>query len=90
MLVAPRGSEGINRDHEVWRVKGRTGGIIVCTIYERGDAVSVRTTMADGTLHRSRQAADVESARSIAQEWLSAIRDLVILDESFTTRTHLS
>ena len=50
----------MHRDHEVWRVKGRTGGIIVCTIYERGDAVSVRTTMADGTLLRTRQAADVE------------------------------
>ncbi|HVQ16685.1 MAG TPA: hypothetical protein VMS40_23945, partial [Vicinamibacterales bacterium] len=60
----------MHQDHEVWRVKGRRGGVIVCTIYERGDSVSVRTTMADGTLLRTQQAADVESARTIAAEWL--------------------
>ena len=68
----------MQQDHEVWRVKGRRGGIIVCTIHERGDAVSVRTTLADGTLLRSLQAADVETARTIAAEWLYAIRDLVV------------
>ena len=26
----------MHRYHEVWRVKGRRGGIIVCTIHERG------------------------------------------------------
>ena len=49
-----------------------------------GDAVSVRTTMADGTLLRSRQVADVETARAIAAEWLYAIRDL-ILEEGLST-----
>lgn len=68
----------MHRDHEVWRVKGRNGGVIICTIHERGDAVGVRTTLGDGTLLRSRQAADVETARTIAAEWLYAIRDLVV------------
>ena len=69
----------MHRDHEVWRVKGRKGGgVIVCTIYERGDTVSLRTTRADGTLLRSQQVADVETARTIAAEWLYAIRDLVV------------
>ena len=68
------------QDHEVWRVRGRRGGIIVCSIHEREDAVCVRTTMADGTLLRSTQATNVETARNIAAEWLCAIRDL-ILDE---------
>jgi hypothetical protein len=70
----------MHRDHEVWRVKGRKGGIIVCTIHERADTVSVRTTMADGTLLRIQQTADLTSARIIAAQWLDAIRDL-ILDE---------
>jgi hypothetical protein len=74
----------MHRDHEVWRVRGRRGGIIVCTIHERGEIVSVRTTMADGTLLRSQQAADVETARTIAAEWLYSIRDL-ILNEGVTT-----
>ena len=72
------------RDHEVWRVKGRRGGIIVCSIHEREDAISVRTTMGDGTLLRSRKVADVDTARTIAAEWLLAIRDL-ILYEGFST-----
>jgi hypothetical protein len=59
-------------------MKGRNGGVIVCTIHERGDAVRVRTTFGDGTLLRSRQPADVETARTIAAEWLYAIRDLVV------------
>jgi len=70
----------MHRDHEVWRVKGRKGGIIVCTLHERGDTVSVRTTMADGTLLRIQQTADITKARIIAAQWLDAIRDL-ILDE---------
>lgn len=74
----------MHRDHEVWRVRGRNGGVIVCTIHERGDAVWVRTTLGDGTLLRSRQAVDVETARSIAAEWLYAIRDLVT-DENVST-----
>ena len=65
-------------DHEVWRVKGRSGGVIVCSIHEREDAVGVRTTLGDGTLLRSRQATDVETARTIAAEWLYSIRDLVM------------
>ena len=72
------------QDHEAWRVSGRRGGIIVCSIHEREDAVSVRTTLADGTLLRSSQAADVETARTIAAEWLYAIRDL-ILDNGVST-----
>ena len=76
----------MHRDHGAWRVKGRKGGIIVCTIHERGDAVNVRTTMADGTLLRARQVADVETARPIAAEWLYSIRDL-ILDEGVSS-TH--
>jgi len=70
----------MHRDHEVWRVKGRKGGIIVCTIHERDDAVSVRTSMGDGTLLRIQQTADIAGARIIAAQWLDAIRDL-ILDE---------
>jgi hypothetical protein len=70
----------MHRDHEAWRVKGRKGGIIVCTIHERGDTVSVRTTMADGTLLRTQQTASIAMARIIAAQWLDAIRDL-ILDE---------
>ena len=70
----------MHRDHEVWRVKGRKGGIIVCTIHERDDAVSVRTSMGDGTLLRIQQTADIARARIIAAQWLDAIRDL-ILDE---------
>lgn len=72
------------RDHEVWRVKGRRGGVIVCSIHEREDVISVRTTMADGTLLRSRQVTDIETARTVAAEWLLAIRDL-ILDEGVST-----
>jgi hypothetical protein len=72
------------RDHEVWRVKGRRGGVIVCSIHEREDVISVRTTMADGTLLRSRQVTDIDTARTVAAEWLLAIRDL-ILDEGVST-----
>ena len=74
----------MHRDHEVWRVKGWNGGVIICTIHERGDAVGVRTTLLDGTLLRSRQAANVETARTIAAEWLYAIRDLIV-DENAST-----
>ena len=70
----------MHRDHEVWRVRARKGGFIVWTIHERGDTVSVRTTMADGTLLRSRQAVDVETAQAIAAEWLHSIRDLIVSD----------
>jgi hypothetical protein len=76
-------STSMQRDHEVWRAKGG-GGIIACTIFQREDAVSVRTTIADGTLLRSQQAPDIETARTIAAEWLHAIRDL-ILDEGIST-----
>ena len=68
----------MHRDHEIWRVKGRNGGFIVCTIHEREDAVRVRTTLGDGTILRSRQTADVETARTVAVEWLYAIRDLIV------------
>jgi hypothetical protein len=67
----------MSRDHEVWRVKGRKGGIIVCSVHERESAVTVRTTMADGTLLRSQQVADIDTARTIAAQWLLAIRDLI-------------
>jgi hypothetical protein len=75
----------MHRDHEVWRVKGRKGGVIICTIHERGDAVViVRTTMADGTLLRIQQTADIATARIIAAQWLDAIRDFV-LDEGVSS-----
>jgi hypothetical protein len=70
----------MHRDHEVWRVKGRTGGIIVCAVYEAGDAAGVRTTLADGTLLRIQQTADIATARVIAAQWLDAIRDLVLAE----------
>ena len=78
----------MQRDDEVWRVKGRNGGgVIVCTIHERGDVVGVRTTLGDGTLLRSRQVADVETARAIAAELLYAIRDLVVDERG--TQSHI-
>jgi len=40
--------------------------------------------MADGTLLRSRQVTDIDTARTVAAEWLLAIRDL-ILDEGVST-----
>jgi hypothetical protein len=75
----------MHRDHEVWRVKGRNGGgVIVCTIHERADTVGVRTTLRDGTILRSRLATSVEAARTIAAEWLYAIRDLVVDERVWT------
>jgi len=46
--------------------------------------VIVRTTMADGTLLRIQQTADIATARIIAAQWLDAIRDFV-LDEGVSS-----
>jgi len=70
----------MHRDDEAWRVKGKSGGIIVCTIHERDDAVVVRTSLADGTLLRVQQTVNMETARTIAAQWLDAIRDLVVAE----------
>lgn len=71
----------MHRDHEIWRVKARKGGIIVCAIYERGETVGVRTTLADGTLLRIQETSDLAAARVIAAQWLDAIRDLLLTEE---------
>lgn len=57
-----------------WRMRGRAGRVVTCGIYRiDGPGLEVRAGFSDDDLLRSQRAAEIGSARELAEAWRQAV-----------------